>query len=372
MGKGAILGSAALAAVSTIRAARTVAAWRTVRPLPDMALNKGKVSVVIPVRDEEQTIDGCLASLRTQRHGDLEIVVVDDASTDRTVRIVQEHVDVDPRVRLVRTDGPPPGWAGKVYAMYRGVAETSGDWLLFVDSDTESAPDLVGKLLAAADRDDADLITTPGRPTLSNSGWWLLLAPTNVLLFDGASPDGSRGRAVGIGHCILVSRVAYDKAGGWRALSGERADDVAFATAVRDAGGRTRLVDGLDSLTSSGLDSFGAVWRSQRKSCVAGGAMIGGPVAGAAALGAGGLLHIGYGLVPMLMSLRGKGFTRLAGLAAWAAQSAAHRSYMRACHLSTATSVLAPAANAAFGVLLLDSAWRSLRGGALWKGRDMR
>ena len=82
-------------------------------------LNKGKVSVVIPVRDEETTSDGCLASLRTRRHTDLEIMVVDDASTDRTVEIVQHHVDADPRVRLVRTDGPPPGWAGKVYAMCR-------------------------------------------------------------------------------------------------------------------------------------------------------------------------------------------------------------------------------------------------------------
>ncbi|MFC0440070.1 glycosyltransferase family 2 protein [Kutzneria buriramensis] len=372
MGKGAILGSAVLAALATIRSVNTVATWKTVQPLPDMPLNDGKVSVVIPVRDEESTIDGCLASLRTQRHSDLEIVVVDDASTDRTVAIVQEHVDADPRVRLVRTDGPPPGWAGKVHAMWRGVAETSGDWLLFVDSDTESAPDLVGKLLAAAARDDADLITTPGRPTVANPGWWLLLAPTNVLLFDSASPDGSRGKAVGIGHCILVSRAAYDKAGGWRALSAERADDIAFATAVRDAGGRTRLVDGMDSLTSSGLDSFGAVWRSQRKSSVAGGAMLGGPTVGAAALGFAGLLHIGYGIGPVLMALRGKGFTRLAGLAAWAAQSAAHRSYMRASHLSTGTSALAPVANAAFGVNLLDAAYRSVRGGDLWKGRDIR
>jgi len=372
MGKGAILGSAALAVLSAVRSARTVATWRTVEPLPDTPLDKGRVSVVIPVRDEESTIDGCLASLRTQRHADLEIVVVDDASTDRTVEIAQQHVDADPRVRLIRTDGPPPGWAGKVHAMYRGVAETTGDWLLFVDSDTESAPDLVGKLLAAAARDDADLITTPGRATVPNSGWWLLLAPTNVLLFDSASPDGSRGKAVGIGHCILVSRTAYDQAGGWRALSGERADDVAFATAVRDTGGRTRLVDGMDSITSSGLDSFGAVWRSQRKSTVAGGAMLGGPAVGAAALGLGGLLHIAYGLAPMLMSLRGKGFVRLAGLTAWAAQSAAHRSYMLASHQSAATSVLAPAANATFGVLLLDSAWRSVRGGDLWKGRDIR
>ncbi|MFI9381733.1 glycosyltransferase [Kutzneria sp. NPDC052558] len=372
MGKGAILGSAALALVSAARSARTVATWRTVRPLPEAPLDKGKVSVVIPVRDEESTIDGCLASLRTQRHSDLEIVVVDDASTDRTVEIVRQHVAEDPRVRLVRTDGPPPGWAGKVHAMYRGVAETSGEWLLFVDSDTESAPDLVGKLVAAAARDDADLITTPGRATVPNSGWWLLLAPTNVLLFDTASPDGSRGKAVGIGHCILVSRAAYDRTGGWRALSGEHADDVAFATAVRDAGGRTRLVDGMDSITSSGLDSFGAVWRSQRKSMVAGGAMVGGPAAGAAALGLGGLLHIAYGVAPVLMSLRGNGFVRLAGLAAWAAQAAAHRTYMVASHQSGATAVLAPVANATFGAQMLDAAWRSVRGGNLWKGRDIR
>jgi hypothetical protein len=89
-------------------------------------------------------------------------------------------------------------------------------------------------------------------------------------------------------------------------------------------------------------------------------------------LGVGGLVHIAYGLAPMLLSLRGKGFTRVAGLAAWVAQSAAHRAYMRASHQSTATAVFAPAANALFGVLMLDSAWRSVRGGDLWKGRDIR
>lgn len=373
MSKRAVLGAALLATISAVRATRTLQTWRQVKPLPPVPIAGGRVTVVVPVRDEEATIDGCLSTLRAQRQIDLRIVVVDDASTDRTVEIVKRHADQDPRVQLVTSEGPPPGWAGKVHAMHLGVAEADGDWLLFVDSDTQADPDLVGRLLAAAERDDVDLVTTPGRPTRRNSGWWLLLAPTNVILFEMATPDGSRGRAVGIGHCILVRRTAYDRMGGWQALADERGDDIAFVTAVRDAGGRTRLVDGMDALTTSGLNTFGQVWRSQRKSTVAGGAMLGGgPATAAAALSLGGLVHVAYGLAPVMMVLRGKGITRVAGMAAWVAQGVAHWSYMRNSRQSEMSSVLAPVANAAFGVLLLDSAWRSVRGGAMWKGRDVR
>ncbi|GAA3459530.1 glycosyltransferase [Saccharothrix longispora] len=121
------------------------------------------MTVVVPARDEERSIDRCLTALRAQDYADLRIVVVDDAFADRTAGIVRRHAEQDPRVTLIGTSGPPPGWAGKVHALHVGTAGLDTDWLPCFDADTEAAPDLVGRLVAAARRDRVDLVSTSGR-----------------------------------------------------------------------------------------------------------------------------------------------------------------------------------------------------------------
>ncbi|MBB5957403.1 cellulose synthase/poly-beta-1,6-N-acetylglucosamine synthase-like glycosyltransferase [Saccharothrix tamanrassetensis] len=365
MGKWGALG----AAVTLARAAWTVRTWQQVQRLPRTSVDAGSVTVVVPARDEEANIDRCLTGLRGQDYPHLRIVVVDDASTDRTAQVVRRHAAEDPRVRLVTSAGPPSGWAGKVHAMHLGAEAAESEWLLFVDADTEAAPDLVGRLLAATERDDVDLVSTAGRSTTVNAGWWLLLPPTNVLLFESTSVDGSRGKALAVGHCILVSRTAYDQSGGWRAIAGTRADDVAFATLIRDTGGRTRYVDGTDSLTTAGLSTFGETYRSMRKSLVAGTSMYAkGPASAFLALGGAGLAQIAYGLVPVVTTLRGS----KRGTLAWLGHSLAHWAYLRRVRQPEPAALLGPLSTVAFGVLMLDAAWHALRGGATWKGRDVR
>ncbi|CCH28361.1 glycosyltransferase [Actinosynnema sp. NPDC047251] len=365
MGKWGVLGAAVVAA----RTAWTVRTWQQVRGLPEVGVDGGTVTVVVPARNEAANIDRCLDGLREQDYQGLRIVVVDDASDDGTADLVRRHAAEDPRVELVLSDGPPSGWAGKVHALYLGVERTESDWLVFVDADTEAAPDLVRRMLAAAVRDDVDLVSTAGRSTTANAGWWLLLPPTNMLLFEGTSIDGSRGRALAVGHCILVSRTAYDQSGGWRAIAGSRADDVGFATLIRDSGGRTRYVDGSDSLATGGMATYGETYRSVRKSVVAGiSEFTGGPVSTSLVLGASGVAQVLYGLVPVVTAARGS----KRGLAAWLAHSVANWVYLRRSRQPVAAAVLGPLASVAFGVLMLDAAWRALRGEATWKGRDVR
>ena len=365
MGKWGVLG----ATVALARAAVTIKVWQEVEPLPVTGVDAGPVTVVVPARDEERAIDRCLTGLRRQDYADLRIVVVDDASTDRTAEIVRRHADEDPRVRLVTSSGPPSGWAGKVHALHVGTAEADTDWLLFVDADTEAAPDLVGRLLAGARQDDLDLVSTSGRATRPNAGWWLLLPPVNQLLFETTSVDGRRGMALAVGHCILVRRAMYERAGGWAAIAGSRADDVGFATLIRDTGGRTRYVDGSDSLTTSGLDTFGDTWASMRKSMVAGTSLYAkGPASAFLSLGSTGLAHIAYGVVPVVTALRGS----RPGLLAWLAQSAAEWIYLRRTGQPRSAAVLAPLSYVTFGAMSLQAAWQALHGTTKWKGRDVR
>ncbi|MBY8851027.1 glycosyltransferase [Saccharothrix longispora] len=365
MGKWGVLG----AAVAVARAAVTMAVWRQVRRLPERGVRDGSVTVVVPARDEERSIDRCLTALRAQDYADLRIVVVDDASADRTAGIVRRHAEQDPRVTLISSSGPPPGWAGKVHALHVGTAGLDTDWLLCFDADTEAAPDLVGRLVAAARRDRVDLVSTSGRAARPNPGWWLLLPPTNQLLFESTTVDGRRGKALAVGHCILVSREAYERSGGWAAIAASRADDVDFATLVRDTGGRTRYSDGADSLATSGMDTFGDTWASMRKSMVAGTATFAkGPRTAFLMLVGTGTAHVLFGAVPLVAALRGS----RPGLVAWLAQSAALHAFLRRAHQPRAAALLGPLAPLVFGVLALEAAWHALRGTTRWKGRDVR
>jgi glycosyltransferase involved in cell wall biosynthesis len=117
------------------------------------------VSVVVTTRDVERTLDACLRSIRAQDHEPLELLVVDNASTDRTAEIAQRHADV------VLTAGPERSAQRNL-----GMATARGDWLLWIDADMLLAPDVVSSGLAAADRAGAAAVSIP--ETTIGQGFW--------------------------------------------------------------------------------------------------------------------------------------------------------------------------------------------------------
>src|SRR5512132_4032068 len=102
-----------------------------------------RVSVIVPARNEESNIGPCLASLLGQelRPGsDLEVLVADDGSSDRTAAIAADMAKRDPRLRLVTVPALPPGWVGKNHALSVAARLASADWLLLTDADTRHLP----------------------------------------------------------------------------------------------------------------------------------------------------------------------------------------------------------------------------------------
>ncbi|MFR9731107.1 glycosyltransferase [Saccharopolyspora sp. MS10] len=374
----ALLGGAVAGAcyrsVRTIRQVRSLVRLREPRPsdVPPAA-----VTVVVPARDEAAVLDACLRGIRSQSYGArdpaaLRVVVVDDGSTDGTGDIARAHAAADPRVAVVRVEGPPPGWTGKVHAMHAGVeaagAPEAGEWLLFVDADTALGPELLARLLTTAEEVSADLVSTPGGPPPERSAAWPLLMPPGLqMIGENASPDGRGARAFAIGHCLLLRRSHYDKIGGWSALAGLRNEDIAIATAVRDHGGVTRTVDGLDHLATTGMDPFSQGWASFRKSFVAGTRQ------SVPVLLGGGLGQIALSLAAPVAVLAGARSGRVPlvvlGAVGWAAQGVAHVHTARAMRTRPELAPLAPFTGALFGGVLIDGAVRVLRGTASWKGR---
>lgn len=379
----ALISAITFALGNVYRSARTIAAARTVadvrEPVSATALPP-TITVVVPARNEETVLDDCLRAIRSQTYAEqdqsvLRVVVVDDGSTDRTGDIARNHADEDGRVTVVRCDGPPAGWSGKVHAMHVGVEASGlpapGEWLLFVDADVRLGSELLARLLATAEALDADLVSTPGGPPPGRSATWPLLMPPGLqMIAENAGPDGRGRRAFAIGHCILLRRSHYDKVGGWAALADRRNEDVAIATSVRDHGGTTRTVDALDHLTTTGMDPFAQGWASFRKSFVAG-------VQGSAPL----LVGIGLGqalmsVVPVAAVTAGARGRRpvlaVAGLVGWAAQAAAYSRTARLMRVDQRLAPLAPFAGALFAGVLFDGAIRAARGATSWKGRRTR
>lgn len=206
------------------------------------------VSILIPARNEEHRLPACLASLRAQGYGPLEILVIDDASEDRTAEIVREAAREDPRVRSLRVEGPPPGWSGKSFALSRGVELARGAWLLFTDADTVHAPGSVGHALGFAEARGLDLLSLVSRQIVKGF-WERVIQPVVFGLLDRWYPlhevnDPASPVAAANGIFILVRREAYEAVGGHREVGREILEDVALARAIKGSGRRVAFADG--------------------------------------------------------------------------------------------------------------------------------
>ena len=134
---------------------------RWVKPLPNLtdvptSSHHSGCSVVIAVRDEEGRIENTVRHLLAQKEIDLELIVVDDRSSDRTTEILQRLARGDSRMRVLRVDVLPERWLGKCHACHLGAAAATCQWMLFTDADCWLTPDVIARAIAVADREDAD------------------------------------------------------------------------------------------------------------------------------------------------------------------------------------------------------------------------
>ena len=223
------------------------------------------VSVIVPAKDEASNIEAALETLQAQDWPDLEIIVVDDRSTDGTADRVRRVAARDGRVRLVQVDRLPEGWFGKPHAMHVGSAEARGRWLLFVDADCRQAPHSVRAgvhVLADAGGDMLSLW-----PVLEMRGFWentVQPVAGSVLAAwfrPGRVNDPERRTAFANGQYILIRRETYDAVGGHGAVRNETVEDIAMARRVKMAGHRLLTAVGRDLFTTRMYDSLGAMYR---------------------------------------------------------------------------------------------------------------
>lgn len=203
-----------------------------------------RVAVVIPCRDEAARIEGTLRRLLEQRGVVLEVVVVDDRSSDGTGDLARAAAALDARVEVLRVDQLSAGWLGKTHALELGGARTSAEWILFTDGDVWMEPDVLARALAAARATGADhVVLAPDCPQRTFVGRAALAMFALALLrpMRAANADRRGRRAgVGIGAFNLVRASAWRAIGGHRSLALEVVDDVELGRALAREGFRTR------------------------------------------------------------------------------------------------------------------------------------
>jgi glycosyltransferase involved in cell wall biosynthesis len=198
------------------------------------------VTAVIPAKDEEATLGQCLAAVRAQTYPRLEILVVDDRSTDGTQAIARAAAEADPRVRLITIDELPPGWTGKTHALQRAADEARGDWFWFLDADTAFAPENLAIVMEYARIHQAGLVSL--LPEMRCETFWeSVVQPLASIVLMQAFPlllvnTARSRRAFANGQYILITRAAYTAAGGHRAVRDRFVEDIALAGRVKRLG----------------------------------------------------------------------------------------------------------------------------------------
>jgi len=219
-------------------------------PLPRSNLPRPRVSILIPARNETTNIRGVLESALASRDVDLEVLLLDDHSTDDTPAQVEQIARTDPRLRLLRGAELPEGWAGKMFACQQLADAATGDWLLFLDADVRITPDAARRLADHAR-------TAPGQPVLVSgvprqiTGTWLekLLVPLIDFILLGYLPlwvmrrNPSPSLAAAVGQIVLVERQRYFESGGHAAIRTTFHDGLNLPRQLRRKGFLTDLVD---------------------------------------------------------------------------------------------------------------------------------
>jgi hopene-associated glycosyltransferase HpnB len=362
-------------AVRLIRKARGPA-FRFLKATDQVGDELPAVVAVVPARNEEAHVEATVAALRAQDYPRLELIVVDDQSTDATGALLDRLAEETPAahpLRVIHGVERPAGWVGKTWAMHQGVEAARGEWLWFVDADMGLDPRALRTAMVETARTEADLVSfLPG--ARCETFWQGAIASSFIQLLAQLFPldrvnDPACPEAIAAGGFILVRKAAYDAAGGHEACRREILDDVKLAGKVKASGGKltVRLAPNLAWTHMYG--SFGDIWRGLRKNAYAGmDYQLHKYITGA-------IVALALAWLPMLAFMAGMGYGNVAlvavGLWGILAQAVAARPVGIFLKLSPAFGFSLPLGITAYVAIATASVWHHHRGRILWKGRTI-
>lgn len=153
------------------------------QPFPKPVKNGSPlVSVLIPARNEEKNIVNILTDLRHIQYKNLEIIVFNDQSEDKTGEIVNEFAKTDNRIKLIDSVNLPEGWLGKNHACYSLAKNAAGEYFLFLDADVRIEGEIIARTIAFSDKNQLGLVSVFPHQIMKSLGEWITVPNMNYIL----------------------------------------------------------------------------------------------------------------------------------------------------------------------------------------------
>lgn len=334
------------------------------------------VSVIVPARNEARNIEACVRSILSTTWPSLDVIIVDDHSTDGTASIARA---TGGRVTVVDNPALPDGWFGKQWACHNGARVAKGSFMLFTDADTRHAPELIVRSMNAMRERRADLFTIASSQTMITF-WERLLQPHvfgMLLARFGGTERVSRATnpyaKIANGQFMLMRRDAYDRAGGHEAVRTHVAEDLRLAQEWTRLGYSVQMVAAFDYMSTRMYEGFGEIWRGWGKNVWAAGRDT---VGGGAAMQS--VLRVLSPLVPLwevappvalLLAAAGVASPTIAawGAVTFVIDTLFWVALRRVFRVPVWYAVLHPVAAGVLAALFARASWRGAR--VEWKGR---
>ncbi len=347
--------------------------------------NAPLISICIPARNEENNIRHCVEAALAQDYPNLEVIVLDDRSTDSTLTQLKGIASRDSRLLPISGSDLPDGWAGKPHALFQASAlarAAEGAWLCFVDADTFLEPSAISSCHAKAIETNADLFTTINQQVLG-SFWEKAVMPlVMTALSVGFSPrkvnDPNRRDAVANGQFIMIRRTVYDAIGGHEKIKDQIVEDKAISEQVKWNGYHLVIADGMQVIRTRMYTSLAAMWEGWTKNIYLGlrdhpALLLLGAFGATLALIAALFLPV-WPLLGVIWYLHGGGWLAVGvivkSLIVWGALIYARARVAQKMNISAWYAWTTPLGAGVFAAMMIVSAWKVISGqGVTWRGR---
>ena len=206
------------------------------------------VSIIVPACNEEEKIEAGLRSLAAQNHEQLEIIVVNDRSTDGTGEVIDRVRDEFPQIRRIDIEELPPGWLGKPHALHRGAEVATGDYLLFTDADVVLETTTISRAVTAMKQKNLDHLALVFKNSTSGGLLNAIVADIGAGLLWLIKPWRALVREsrffVGVGAFSMVRADVYRTIGQHEQIRMQVIDDLFLGKLIKRGGYRQECMDG--------------------------------------------------------------------------------------------------------------------------------
>jgi len=229
------------------------------------------ISLIVPARNEAHTIGKTIESLKSQTYLRMEIIIVDDYSTDDTVNVSKNTVGADKRFKVLDLKSirkeKLSDWFGKSYAVQQASMQAKGEWLVFIDADINLSPQVIEKAVTFVTENKLDFLSVLPHQ-LCDSFWTKVVQPIPlmILLLNLFHIYNQKSKiAIAFGCFIIMKHSVFDKIGGYEQIKNKIADDAEMAKVVKRSGFKIGIVHAQDMIKIKMYEKFSDLWEGWSK-----------------------------------------------------------------------------------------------------------